>query len=76
MNVRNAALINPTAIKMDEVFAICTEGGNFRAPDFDVIKEGFNPLLIFCGGDPFEAASIVAKSFESYAIRRGLSVVG
>jgi UDPglucose 6-dehydrogenase len=55
---------------------ICTEWQNFRAPDFELIKESLTSPVIFDGRNMFEPARMQKKGFDYYCIGRGLSVIG
>jgi UDPglucose 6-dehydrogenase len=64
------------ALQGAEALVICTEWKNFRAPDFDFIKEKLNTNALFDGRNMFEPSRMVEKGFAYYCIGRGLSVVG
>ena len=55
---------------------ICTEWQNFRAPDFELIKDSLTSSVIFDGRNMFEPSRMKAKGFDYYCIGRGLSVIG
>jgi UDPglucose 6-dehydrogenase len=55
---------------------ICTEWQNFRAPDFDLIKESLSTQVIFDGRNMFEPSRMKKKGFDYYCIGRALSVNG
>lgn len=55
---------------------ICTEWPNFRAPDFELIKESLSSPVIFDGRNMFEPSRMKNKGFDYYCIGRGLSVIG
>ncbi len=55
---------------------ICTEWQNFRAPDFELIKESLTSPVIFDGRNMFEPTRMKNKGFDYYCIGRGLSVIG
>ena len=64
------------ALKGADALVICTEWQNFRAPDFDLIKESLSTSSVFDGRNMFEPSRMKAKGFDYYCIGRGLSVVG
>ena len=55
---------------------ICTEWQNFRAPDFELIKNSLSRPVIFDGRNMFEPARMQKKGFDYYCIGRALSVIG
>jgi UDPglucose 6-dehydrogenase len=57
-----------------DALVICTEWKNFRAPDFDLIKEKLSTNAFFDGRNMFEPARMAEKGFAYYCIGRGLSV--
>lgn len=62
------------ALKNADALVICTEWQNFRAPDFDLIKQMLRQAVIFDGRNLFEPKRMEQKGFEYYAIGRGKSV--
>jgi UDPglucose 6-dehydrogenase len=64
------------ALQGADALVICTEWQNFRAPDFDLIKEKLNTNAFFDGRNMFDPARMEKKGFDYYSIGRGLSVVG
>lgn len=63
------------ALKNADALVICTEWQNFRAPDFDLIKQMLHQSVIFDGRNLFEPKRMEQKGFEYYAIGRGKSVL-
>jgi len=55
---------------------ICTEWQNFRAPDFELMKEALSTHVIFDGRNMFEPSIMKDKGFDYYCIGRALSVAG
>jgi UDPglucose 6-dehydrogenase len=70
MGTKEAALSGADAL------VICTEWQNFRAPDFDLIKESLSTRVVFDGRNLFEPKRMEDKGFDYYCIGRGLSVNG
>jgi UDPglucose 6-dehydrogenase len=70
MGTKEAALSGADAL------VICTEWQNFRAPDFDLIKESLSSRVVFDGRNLFEPKRMEDKGFDYYCIGRGLSVNG
>jgi UDPglucose 6-dehydrogenase len=68
MGTKEAALAGADAL------VICTEWQNFKAPDFDIIKNELNEAVIFDGRNLFEPARLFKKGFSYYSIGRGLSI--
>jgi UDPglucose 6-dehydrogenase len=68
MGTKEAALNGADAL------VICTEWQNFRAPDFDLIKEKLKTNAFFDGRNMFEPERMKKKGFAYYSIGRGLSV--
>jgi UDPglucose 6-dehydrogenase len=62
------------ALRNADALVICTEWRNFRAPDFDEIKEALSEPVIFDGRNLFEPDRMEEKGFSYYAIGRGKSV--
>ena len=63
-------------LKGADALVICTEWQNFRAPDFDLIKESLATPVIFDGRNMFVPSRMQKKGFDYYCIGRGLSVMG
>jgi len=70
MGTKEAALNGADAL------VICTEWQNFRAPDFDLLKNTLKTSAIFDGRNMFEPSRMQKKGFDYYCIGRGLSVQG
>jgi UDPglucose 6-dehydrogenase len=62
------------AINKADALIICTEWKNFRAPDFDEIKERLNNSVIFDGRNLYDPVQIKERGFHYYAIGRGDSI--
>ena len=63
-----------SALEDAEFLVICTEWQEFRAPDFELIKEKLSAPLIFDGRNLFEPHIMMEHGLHYYAIGRGLSV--
>ena len=70
MGTKEATLKNADAL------VICTEWQNFRAPDFDFIKESLTNSVVFDGRNMFDPERMQKKGFDYYCIGRALSVKG
>jgi UDPglucose 6-dehydrogenase len=66
------------AINKADALIICTEWKNFRAPDFNAIKEQISDPVIFDGRNLFEPTNVHRNGLAYYAIGRGdtLKVAG
>ncbi|MEO3865713.1 UDP-glucose dehydrogenase family protein [Rheinheimera fenheensis] len=62
------------ALKNADALIICTEWQQFKAPDFDVIKQQLKKAVIFDGRNLYEPERMARKGFSYYAIGRGESV--
>lgn len=62
------------ALKNADALIICTEWQQFKAPDFDVIKQQLKQAVIFDGRNLYEPERMARKGFSYYAIGRGESV--
>jgi len=62
-----------SALNKADALIICTEWQNFRAPDFNLIKEQLSESVIFDGRNLFEPERMSAKAIKYYSIGRGLS---
>ncbi|MBN7820227.1 UDP-glucose dehydrogenase family protein [Bowmanella yangjiangensis] len=62
------------ALKGADALIICTEWQQFKAPDFDLIKQQLGEAVIFDGRNLFEPSRMTRKGFTYYAIGRGASV--
>lgn len=63
-----------SALKGADALVICTEWPNFRAPDFDFIKQQLAYPLIVDGRNLYDPEIMESKGIAYYAIGRGLSV--
>lgn len=68
LGTKDAALNNADAL------IICTEWQNFRAPDFDLLKNKLRHPVIFDGRNLYEPERMQKRGFTYYAIGRGASV--
>jgi UDPglucose 6-dehydrogenase len=76
---RNALALMGTkeaTLKNADALVICTEWQNFRAPDFDFIKESLTNSVVFDGRNMFDPERMQKKGFDYYCIGRALSVEG
>ena len=62
------------ALQGSDALVICTEWQNFRAPDFDVIKNALKQPVIFDGRNLYDPERISKRGFVYYAIGRGASI--
>ncbi|PHM72814.1 UDP-glucose/GDP-mannose dehydrogenase family protein [Xenorhabdus sp. KJ12.1] len=62
------------ALKGADALIICTEWQNFRAPDFDLIKDSLNTPVIFDGRNLYDPERLQARGFTYYGIGRGDSI--
>ncbi|MEO3678867.1 UDP-glucose/GDP-mannose dehydrogenase family protein [Rheinheimera sp. FR7-31] len=62
------------ALKNADALIICTEWQQFKAPDFDMIKQQLKQPVIFDGRNLYEPERMARKGFSYYAIGRGESV--
>ncbi|GLR09182.1 UDP-glucose 6-dehydrogenase [Mixta theicola] len=62
------------ALQGADALVICTEWQNFRAPDFDVIKNALKQPVIFDGRNLYDPERISKRGFVYYAIGRGASI--
>lgn len=58
------------ALKGADILVICTEWKQFRAPDFDQIRELLETPVIFDGRNMYEPERMKKKGFTYYAIGR------
>jgi UDPglucose 6-dehydrogenase len=63
-----------SALESADFLVICTEWQEFRAPDFELVKEKLSIPLIFDGRNLFEPHLMMEYGLHYYAIGRGLSV--
>ncbi len=57
-----------------DMLVICTEWKQFRAPDFELIKESISEPVIFDGRNLYSPESMQEKGFTYYGIGRGESI--
>ncbi|MDC9595380.1 UDP-glucose dehydrogenase family protein [Xenorhabdus anantnagensis] len=62
------------ALKDADALIICTEWQNFRAPDFDVIKDSLKTPVIFDGRNLYDPERLQSRGFIYYGIGRGSSI--
>ncbi|MDU3815858.1 MAG: UDP-glucose/GDP-mannose dehydrogenase family protein [Pantoea sp.] len=62
------------ALQGADALVICTEWQNFRAPDFDIIKNSLKQPVIFDGRNLYDPERISKRGFVYYAIGRGASI--
>ncbi|MDX7998325.1 UDP-glucose/GDP-mannose dehydrogenase family protein [Xenorhabdus sp. Reich] len=62
------------ALKGADALIICTEWQNFRAPDFDVIKDSLKTPVIFDGRNLYDPERLQLRGFTYYGIGRGASI--
>ena len=62
------------ALKNADALLICTEWQQFKAPDFDVIKQQLKQPVIFDGRNLYEPERMQRKGIVYYAVGRGESV--
>ncbi|MFD1803405.1 UDP-glucose dehydrogenase family protein [Mixta tenebrionis] len=62
------------ALQGADALVICTEWQNFRAPDFDVIKNALKQPVIFDGRNLYDPERTSKRGFVYYAIGRGASL--
>lgn len=63
------------ALQGADALIICTEWQQFKAPDFDFLKQQLKTPVIFDGRNLFDPERLKQKGFSYYAIGRGQSVV-
>lgn len=62
------------ALRDADGLVICTEWKNFRAPDFDIIKDSLKEAVIFDGRNLYDPDRVSKRGFVYYGIGRGTSV--
>lgn len=62
------------ALQGADALVICTEWQNFRAPDFDIIKQSLKHPVIFDGRNLYDPERLQARGFTYYGIGRGASI--
>ncbi|MBA6290217.1 UDP-glucose/GDP-mannose dehydrogenase family protein [Colwellia sp. MB3u-4] len=72
----NLNLVNNAeqALNDADALVICTEWGQFRTPDFDLIKQKLNYSVIIDGRNLYDDKLLTQKGFSYYAIGRGDSI--
>jgi UDPglucose 6-dehydrogenase len=65
-----------SALKNADALVICTEWGQFKAPDFAIIAEQLKTKVVVDGRNLFEPSIMKERGFAYYAIGRGDSVTG
>lgn len=63
------------ALQGADALIICTEWQQFKAPDFDFLKQQLKTPVIFDGRNLFDPVRLKQKGFSYYAIGRGQSVL-
>ncbi|MGL6001128.1 MAG: UDP-glucose dehydrogenase family protein, partial [Plesiomonas sp.] len=63
-----------SALKGADALIICTEWQNFRAPDFDLLKQQLLNAVIFDGRNLYEPERMKRRGFIYYGIGRGASI--
>lgn len=63
------------ALQGADALIICTEWQQFKAPDFDFLKQQLKTPVVFDGRNLFDPERLKQKGFIYYAIGRGQSVV-
>ncbi len=61
-------------LKDADMLVICTEWKQFRAPDFELIKEALSESIIFDGRNLYNPELMQEKGFTYYGIGRGESI--
>ncbi len=64
------------ALKGADALVICTEWQQFKAPDFDMLKQHLKTAVVFDGRNLFDPERLMQKGFIYYGIGRGKSVTG
>lgn len=62
------------ALQGADALIICTEWQQFKAPDFDFLKQQLTTAVIFDGRNLFDPERLKQKGFSYYAIGRGDSL--
>jgi UDPglucose 6-dehydrogenase len=62
------------ALRNADALVICTEWTQFRAPDFELIKQLINNPVIIDGRNLYDPALVEEKGIAYYGIGRGRSV--
>lgn len=64
------------ALKDADALVICTEWQNFRAPDFEILKQELKSTVIFDGRNMYDPERMADSGISYYSVGRGLSVLG
>lgn len=75
--IRNDLILMGTkeaALKGADALVVCTEWQNFKAPDFNMIKEELKDAVIFDGRNLYEPEKMKDKGLDYYCVGRGLSI--
>jgi len=64
------------ALKGANALVVCTEWQNFKAPDFELIKEELSDTTVFDGRNLYEPERMKEKGLHYYSVGRGKSVAG
>jgi UDPglucose 6-dehydrogenase len=62
------------ALQGADALLICTEWQQFRAPDFDLLRQTLKQAIIFDGRNLYDPARLRQRGFTYYAIGRGDSL--
>lgn len=62
------------ALEKADALIICTEWKNFRAPNFELLKNTLKQPIIFDGRNLYDPQRMSEAGFEYYAVGRGRSV--
>ena len=66
--------LDPDDLEDADALVICTEWKNFRAPDFDSLKQTLRHAVIFDGRNLYDPDVVRRYGFTYYAIGRGDSI--
>lgn len=64
-----------SALESADALIICTEWKNFRAPDFERIRESLKTPVIFDGRNLYDPLRVAEYGLDYYAVGRGKSVL-
>jgi len=59
------------ALKQSDALVICTEWQNFKAPDFELIREELNEAVLFDGRNLFDPSLMISQHIKYFSIGRG-----
>jgi UDPglucose 6-dehydrogenase len=62
------------ALQGADALLVCTEWQQFRAPDFDLLRQTLKQAIIFDGRNLYDPARLRQRGFTYYAIGRGDSL--